>query len=213
MLLENRYFKGVVFDWDGTLADSLGGIVASMQEAAKVCGLEEKEALAIRPLIGLGLDTVIMSLYPALEPKVCDEMIVAYKQAYLNTSPCVLYEGVELLLQSLKDSGKYLAIATGKSRAGLERALQETGIKHYFLSTKTPNECFAKPHPQMLEDICLEWAIETHEAVMIGDALCDMQMAKQINMPGIAVMTGSVLKDALIEAGAVSVIESIDCLL
>ena len=213
MLLDNKHLKGVIFDWDGTLADSLGGIVASMQEAAKVCGLEEKEALAIRPLIGLGLGTVIMSLYPELEPKVCEKMIVAYKQAYLKTSPCVLYAGVKALLKNIRESGKYLAIATGKSRSGLERALQETGIKDYFLSTKTPDECFAKPHPQMLETICLEWGIETNEAVMIGDALCDMQMAKQVNMPGIAVMTGSVSKDRMIEAGAKFVVESIDNLL
>ena len=204
--------KLIVFDWDGTLANSLGSILNSFRLAALNLNLEPVQEDQIKPLIGLGLITVIKQLYPKLNSTDLNEFANQYQIAYFNQPKCVLFEGVKELLVELNNKDILMAVATGKGRQGLNQALEDTGIEDFFFETRTVHECPFKPDPTMLNEILGSAELKASEALMIGDAVCDMQMAQSISMPAIGVLSGGGTKKALLDSGANDVIESVSYL-
>jgi phosphoglycolate phosphatase len=186
----------LVFDWDGTLVDSIERIVTSLQFASKKAvdiDLGEKQA---RDVIGLGLKEAISKLHPELDPAQHAEQLEtiadAYRQHYLydNTVPAPLFSGVQELLDELRDDGYTLAISTGKSRAGLDRSIDEHRVAEYFAATRCAGESKSKPHPQMLQEILHELSFSTSQTLMIGDSEHDLKMANNANMQSIGVTHG-----------------------
>lgn len=204
-------FKLVIFDWDGTIMDSIDKIVNSLQLAAISCGVDVPEAEASKRIIGLSLEKAIAELFPNEKPKWV-ALVEAYKRQYkyVDTTPTPIFDGVESLLQRLKLNNVKLAVATGKSRAGLNRMLEESGLGHYFDMTKTADEAESKPHPQMILDILKALQVDASESVMIGDTVIDMQLAINANVTAIGVTLGVDTKSRLMSQGARVVVDNYD---
>ena len=185
-------FKLLVFDWDGTLVDSIERIVASLQHASReICGTHLREDKA-RSVIGLGLHEAIEHLHPELDSVSVEALANAYRQNFLYDSkvPELLFDGVEDLLKQLIADDYTLAIATGKSRTGLDRAMQQHKLGHYFVTTRCAGENRSKPDPEMLNSILHELDTHAHDAVMIGDSEHDMLMAGNAGVDAIGVTHG-----------------------
>jgi len=182
----------LVFDWDGTLMDSKAQIVNCMQSAITELELEGRSNTQISNIIGLGLEEAIIKLYPALDLKMVTLAAQTYREFYLykDKTPSPLFDGVESVLKTLKASGYDLAIATGKSRRGLEKGLTETNLHDYFPITRCADETRSKPHPQMLEEILVDYNTDASDALMIGDSEYDLQLANNAKVDGFAVSYG-----------------------
>jgi len=182
----------LVFDWDGTLADSANTIVRAMQTAIRQMQLEARDDAAVRDVIGLGLAEAVKKLYPDLPPVGVDELATGYKTHYraLMTKSVPLFPGVADTLQELADQGFILAVATGKSRIGLERSLRETGLEGRFSASRCADETFSKPHPGMLLELMAETGVDADSTLMIGDSVYDMEMADRANVSAVAVSYG-----------------------
>lgn len=181
-----------IFDWDGTLMDSVGRIVACVQGAARDCGEVVPTALQIHQIIGLSLAVGIPRLF-ALEEgsERAHALIASYRHHYLHDdTPSPLFAGASELLHHWRGQGIELAVATGKSRRGLDRVLDETGLRPLFAATRGADEANSKPDPLMLTQILGELGLAPHQAVMIGDSIHDMGMAEAIAMPRIGVTWG-----------------------
>ena len=184
----------LVFDWDGTLVDSIARIVESMRVAANECMLPQLDETTIRGIIGLGLPEAIRSLYPDLE----DEARVAifrrvYSDHYLSLEvvPSPLFEGVRESLLAFRAQGYRLAVATGKSRRGLERVLAGHGWGDFFDVTRCADETASKPDPCMLHEILAHCGVAAGRALMVGDSPFDLQMAHNAGMTAVAVGYGA----------------------
>jgi phosphoglycolate phosphatase len=193
-------YKLLVFDWDGTLIDSIEQIVASLQIASQVVCGETVPEDAARNVIGLGLTEAIEKLHPEMDAVAIEQISAAYKQHYLyeNPIPAQLFEGVTDMLDELTELGYQLAIATGKSRPGLNRALQEHSVEDYFVTTACAGEKRSKPHPEMLLDILLELDVPASQALMIGDSEHDLMMANNARVNSVAVSHGVQKADVLL---------------
>ncbi len=183
----------IIFDWDGTIVQSEPRIVASFHAAIAHTGMEARSDEAIRNLIGLGLLEAIQQLYPAADLVTHEAVKAAYRVHYLehNTLPTPVYPGAREALTALHTSGYPLAIATGKSRAGLNRALQETGLAAYFSASRTADETCSKPDPRMLHELLAETGYPATRALMVGDTEYDVHMAAQAGMASLAVSYGA----------------------
>lgn len=182
-----------VFDWDGTLSDSTARIVHCMQEAAGNLRLPALARLDILEIIGLGLPEAVARLYPNLSEGDCRALAVEYGRCYVaaGQSPSEFFPGVLGALDSLRDRGHNLAVATGKSRKGLDRVLSQLELADYFDATRCADETASKPDPLMLHELlrCFECAPE--DAVMVGDTEYDMAMACAAEVPRVAVSFGA----------------------
>ena len=187
----NKYTL-LVFDWDGTLMDSKAQIVNCMQSAIKELSLESRTNEQISDIIGLGLEEAVSKLFPDLKPKEVQHASQTYREHYLfkDKTPSPLFSGVEDVLSLLKETGYDLAVATGKSRRGLDKGLSETGLHDYFPITRCADETRSKPHPQMLEEILVDYNTQTNKALMIGDSEYDLQLANNAKVDGFAVSYG-----------------------
>ena len=173
-----KRFDLLVFDWDGTLMDSAGTIVSSIQNACRDLELVVPSDAASRHVIGLGLQEAMEALVPGLDAEDYQRLVERYRHYYLGQDMHIpLFEGVTQAIAEMRDAGFLLAIATGKSRRGLDRALEHSGLGEYFHSTRCADECFSKPHPCMIEQIMDELGIAPARTVMIGDTSHDLQMA------------------------------------
>lgn len=182
----------VVFDWDGTLLDSAAAIVRSIQAACQDLGLPIPDDARARHVIGLGLADAMRHAVPELKPEQIPAMVDRYRHHYLASDhQLTLFAGVPAMLERLRAAGHMLAIATGKSRIGLERALDHSGLRPLFMSSRCADECHSKPHPQMLEELILEFGVEAASTVMIGDTSHDMLMARNARVDGLAVTYGA----------------------
>lgn len=182
----------VIFDWDGTLMNSEARIVSSIQYAANACGLPVLPYDVSKQIIGLSLDKAITALYPDLPPGLVVDVSKQYTQHFLEESqvPMQPYVGAEAMLQGLSVGGVRLAVATGKSRQGLDAVLKQTGYAPYFDITRTPVESASKPDPLMLQQILDELAVDVTRALMVGDTTFDMLMAQNIGMDRVALSHG-----------------------
>ncbi len=191
-----KQYPLLVFDWDGTLVDSIQRIVTSLQFASKqIIDVSVSETSA-RNVIGLGLSEAIARLHPELDSQQHSDKLShiadAYRQHYLydNTVPALLFAGVNQLLDNLHGNGYTLAISTGKSRAGLEQSMNEHQLADYFATTRCAGENKSKPHPEMLHEILHELNFSATQTLMIGDSEHDLKMARNANIQCIGVTHG-----------------------
>lgn len=182
----------LIFDWDGTLMDSAAHITHCMRNAIRMVGIEPRPDEAIRHIIGLGLEEAVQHLYPHASKPVVRQIVNEYRQEFLVRNPVSsqLFAGTQETLTTLTQQGYYLAIATGKSRRGLAKVLSDTRLEPLFPITRCADETRSKPHPQMLQEILIDYNAQPHEALMIGDSEYDMQMAQIIGMDALAVSYG-----------------------
>ncbi len=193
-----KRFELLVFDWDGTLMDSAGAIVASIQESCRDLGLPVPERERASHIIGLGLKDALAYAVPELPPSDYGKLAERYRHHYLaRDSDLELFPGMREMLAALKRQGYLLAVATGKSRAGLERVLEATQLKQYFDSSRCADETHSKPHPAMLQELMQELLIEPEATLMIGDTAHDLQMAVNAGVPALAVSYGAHPRDSL----------------
>jgi phosphoglycolate phosphatase len=191
-----KQYPLLVFDWDGTLVDSIERIVTSLQHASRHAADTDISEARAKNVIGLGLMEAISQLHPELdtqrESDTLENIAEAYRQHYLydNPTPAPLFAGVSELLASLQNEGYTLAISTGKSRAGLERSIHEHKLAKYFATTRCAGENKSKPHPEMLHEILQQLNFSAAQALMIGDSEHDLKMAKNANMQSIGVTQG-----------------------
>lgn len=206
-----RRFELVVFDWDGTLLDSAGAIVEAIQAAARDLDLPEPPDERARHVIGLGLGDALRHALPELPHERYGELVERYRHHYLaRDHELLLFAGVEALLQELAVGGARLAVATGKSRLGLDRALQSSGLGPYFEASRCADECHSKPHPQMLHELMEEMLVEPERVVMIGDTTHDLQMAQNAGVAGLGVAWGAHPRVALDAAASLAVFDQME---
>ena len=186
-------YKLLIFDWDGTIMDSVARIVDCLRKSAEhVLGEENRDDHELKDVIGLGLREAILQLHPKATEKQITDMSDAYRYQYMevNNTSSVLFEGAESILENLENQGYWLAVATGKGRQGLDQVLELTGLGPRFHITRCASETFSKPHPLMLEEILDQLGLDVEEALMIGDTEYDMEMAKNANMDRLGVSYG-----------------------
>jgi len=182
----------LIFDWDGTLIDSEARIVSSFQGATKELGLRIPSDFSVRDIIGLGLPEAIAKVMPECDATQCQLIREAYSRHYntVDSTPTSLFDGVFEGLHHLKEVGYRLAVATGKSRRGLNRVMNETALGSIFELSRCADETTSKPAPLMLEEILAETCVEKHNAVMIGDTTYDLEMARLAGIDSIGVTYG-----------------------
>lgn len=190
--MPRKQFDLIVFDWDGTLMDSTGTIVRCIQASARDLGLPVPDQRAASYVIGLGLQDAMEAVLPDLDPKYYPRMVERYRYHYLSQDQeLVLFDGVPEMLADLAQQGYFLAVATGKSRVGLNRALYTTRLLSVFDATRCADETFSKPHPAMLHELTRELGQDLKRTVMIGDTTHDLQMAANAGAGGVAVHYGA----------------------
>ncbi len=196
-----KRFDLIVFDWDGTLMDSTATIAASIQAAARDLGIPEPSDERARHIIGLGLVDALRHALPDLPEERYQDVAERYRHHYLAQDNALrLFVGIEALIDELAEAGYRLAVATGKSRKGLDRAMQVSGLGNRFHASRCADECHSKPHPQMLEELIAEFGVSPDTTLMIGDTTHDLLMAKNAGVAGLGVSYGAHPRDALEEA-------------
>ncbi len=189
----------IIFDWDGTLMDSIGLIVDSMHVAGETHGFKTTDK-AVKDIIGLSLMNGIKILYPQANDAQLLEIQQTYAEYYIaNSHSTPLFEPIERMLQTLQRQSKTLAVATGKKRKGLDRVLDASDSHDYFAITRCADESGSKPDPQMLTDILDYTQQQVSDAVFIGDSIYDIQMATALGMTSIAVNYGTATSAELAE--------------
>ena len=185
-------YQLIIFDWDGTVMDSVARIVSSMQACALDCNLAVPTAAAVRDIIGLSLYKAFPILFDGLTEQDAAALLAAYRRHYLelNTTPSPLFSGAGELIKSLHQDGYQLAVATGKQRVGLDRVLAQTQLGSYFHALRGADQALSKPDPLMLDQILAELQLSPADAVMVGDSSYDLAMAKAIGMDRIGVTYG-----------------------
>ncbi|MCL6245526.1 MULTISPECIES: HAD-IA family hydrolase [Acinetobacter] len=185
----NSAVKLVIFDWDGTLFDSVGQIVASLKFAADQYSQPLTDADA-KSIIGLGLPEVAQRLFPTV-PELHSDILQSYADHYVaHSKGDMWFDGIADMLQELRDAGLQLAVATGKSRKGLDRVLAQTQSHELFCATRAASETKSKPDPLMLAEILAETGLRPDQAIMVGDTSYDLEMALNIQMPRVGVSYG-----------------------
>ncbi len=191
----------IIFDWDGTLIDSAGIIVQCIQQASADLGLEVPDRERASHVIGLGLHDSLRHAVPGLPPERYAEFVGLYRKHFLAREAATrLFPGIEDLLKNLSQT-RLLAIATGKSRRGLDRALEASGLKAHFSASRCADETTPKPHPGMLLEIMEELKIPARDSLMIGDTSHDVEMAHGAGVDALAVTYGAHAEPALRACG------------
>jgi len=181
----------VVFDWDGTIIDSASTIAQCIRDAAADLGLPVPTREQASHVIGLGLHDALRGAVPDLPAERISEFVARYRVHFLKSEDSMgLFGGMRELIESLSRDRR-LAIATGKSRRGLDRALDATGLKQYFRASRCADETHPKPHPAMLLELMGELDVQTADAVMIGDTSHDLEMARAAGVDAVAVTYGA----------------------
>lgn len=206
-----QHYKLVVFDWDGTVMDSVGRIVSSMRSTAKDLGLSMPSDEQVKNIIGLSLPEAIRLLFPGCDDETVTKVKSRYNDHYvhIDTTPTPLFDSAEELFTALLSQDKLLAVATGKGRNGLDRVMNLSSTTSYFHTSRCAQECQSKPHPEMLHQILDELEILPSEAVMIGDTVHDMAMAKNAGVDRIGVTFGVHDRNELCEYQPVAIVDSL----
>lgn len=185
-------YRLVIFDWDGTLVDSQMQIITCVQSAYRQLELSPPANSAIRHIVGLSLEEAISRLNPELDYHTVDQLAEAYRDIAFSDKEHAsdLFHGAKDCLAFIRQQDIHLAIATGKSRRGLNAAMDASGVQVYFDITRCADETRSKPHPLMLEEILIDLNLNASQAVMVGDTIYDIDMANSIGMDSIAVTYG-----------------------
>jgi phosphoglycolate phosphatase len=187
-----RRFDLIVFDWDGTLFDSTALITRCIQAACVDLGLAKPSDSDAAYVIGLGLHDALQHVVPGLPKERYPELGARYRHHYFaRSNELVLFDGVLPMLQALKTRHHWLAVATGKSRAGLNDALAHSQLAALFDATRTADETASKPHPQMLHELMQECGAEPERTLMIGDTTHDLMLAANAGTASVAVSYGA----------------------
>lgn len=205
-----RPYELIVFDWDGTLMDSVAKIVNCFEGALCDAGAPSPGEAAIRQIIGLGLAEAVAVLLPGAAAALRTQVAERYREHFLHldSTGTALFPGVREGLEELARRGHLLAVATGKARRGLDRVLHETGTAGLFVATRCADEAYSKPHPRMLEDILDRTGFTAERALMVGDTEYDLQMARAAAVDGLAVSYGVHTRDQLLAHGARACVDS-----
>ena len=184
-------YRLVVFDWDGTIIDSASAIARCIRDAAADLGLRVPSHEEASHVIGLGLHDALRGAVPDLPPERIGDFVARYREHFLASEDTMgLFGGMRELIESLSRQ-RALGIATGKSRRGLDRALDATGLKPYFRASRCADETKPKPHPAMLHELMEELAVERKDLIMIGDTSHDLEMARAAGVDALAVSYGA----------------------
>ncbi|AUM14621.1 HAD family hydrolase [Ketobacter alkanivorans] len=186
-------YKLIVFDWDGTLMNSLSRIAACMQAAASDVGIEPATDEQVQDIVGLALELAILRLHPVLDGTQVQLMRERYSHHYVvaESTPSPFYEGIPGMLGSLSERGVLMSVATGKSRKGLSRVFNAHGVGALFHSSRCADETRSKPEPHMLLEILDFHGLQPHEAVMVGDTEFDLEMASRAGVDSVGVTWGA----------------------
>jgi phosphoglycolate phosphatase len=205
-----RRFDLLVFDWDGTLIDSADAITACIQLAARDLGLAVPDDERARHVIGLGLGDALAYAVPDLPESEYGRMAERYRHHFLaRDADLPLFAGTRELLERLRSRGHRLAIATGKSRTGLARALGQLAMGNFFEATRCADQCAPKPAPDMLIELMDELATDRGRTLMIGDTAHDLAMAANAGVAAVAVGYGAHPADQLAAFGPLALARSI----
>jgi phosphoglycolate phosphatase len=197
--MSRRPLRLLVFDWDGTLLDSIGSIVGCVQATLIELGEPTADEETVRASIGLGLRETVEMFRPGCDDYLFDRVVEVYRRLWdesFSRDP-LLFPGVQELLETLEDQDYLMAIATAKSRGGLRTDLERSGLERFFHSTRTVDEAPSKPNPGMLLDILDELGASPGESLMIGDTVHDLAMAANAGVSSVAVLTGCETRQAL----------------
>jgi phosphoglycolate phosphatase len=187
-----RQFRLLVFDWDGTLADSTAIIAGALQQACRDLDLPTPDEATARFVIGLGLADALRHVAPTLPSTDHPRLSERYREHYLARDPEIpLFRGAREMLDELDERGFLLAIATGKTRVGLARALAQHKLAHRFVASRCADEGFPKPHPDMLLNLMDRCGVAPAETLMIGDTTHDMALARNAGASALAVTYGA----------------------
>lgn len=202
-------YKLYIFDWDGTLMDSVERIISSMQTAAVLANVTKPSTEDTKKIIGLSLDKGIKQLFPQVTAEQAEQIVLHYRVEVKKTISPMFPNAINMLTQ-LKAQGKLLAVATGKSRVELERVWQASNTKHFFHSSRTATDAESKPAPDMLEQLLAEFDIPATQAIMIGDSYLDLDMAKNAGIDRIGVTMGAMPKSTLEKSEPLAIVDSIE---
>lgn len=194
--------RTIIFDWDGTLSDSISRIVECMQGAAEMINVPLPAEQQVRDIIGLGLPEAVAVLFPEIEdPALTRRLTEAYSQYFVarEHTPSPLFDGVLEALEDFRQAGYQLAVATGKSRRGLDRVLKSHDLTNFFDVTRCADESLSKPHPRMLEEILNHLETPASRAVMVGDSEYDMRMAHNARVRAVAASYGAQSREHLLQ--------------
>ncbi|MEO8935268.1 MAG: HAD-IA family hydrolase [Burkholderiaceae bacterium] len=206
-LRRDHRYDLVAFDWDGTLMDSTATIASSIQRACADLGLPVPSDARASHVIGLGLTDALAYAAPDLPKAKLPQMVERYRHHYLSRDADLpLFPGVREIVVALKEAGYFVAVATGKSRVGLDRALDMSGLRPLFDATRCADECRSKPDPQMLWDLGDALGVRNERMLMIGDTTHDLQMAANAGAASLAVSYGAHDGIALEGHGALAIV-------
>ena len=200
--------KLVLFDCDGTLADSFGLICEAMRLTFVEYGLAEPDDAATRAIIGLSLHTAILELAPDAPPALINRMVESYRLNFRATreDPAfreALFAGIKPMLDRLTARDDVLVgLVTGKTRRGVDAVVSAHALDGMFKAVRTADDCPSKPHPAMVLECCAELGIDPAETIVVGDAIHDIGMALAAGAEAIGVPWGAGSPEALMDAGA-----------
>lgn len=188
----DKSYRLVIFDWDGTLADSMVQIVNCMRQTFEALGLPRPDEMLIRHTVGLSLEAVASRLAPRVDRQMIEQIAGTYRKLALTNRnhSAQLFAGVKSGLTALREQGYYLAIATGMGRRGLDAAIVGAELDDFFDITRCADETCSKPDPMMLDEILTDLNLRADNAIMVGDTSYDIEMANNIGMDSIAVTYG-----------------------
>jgi len=208
--LAPRRFRLVVFDWDGTLADSTALIAEAIRSACGAIGRPLPSLDDARYVIGLGLGDALAHVAPGLTEGEARALAGHYRRHYLDGEAAIpLFGGAHELLSDLEHAGFLLGVATGKSRAGLDRALARNALAGRFHATRCADEGFPKPHPDMLLALMERLAVDPRDTLMIGDTTHDLDLARNAGACAIAVSYGAHPVEGLASRGPLATVGSV----
>jgi len=199
MLMGKRYDL-IVFDWDGTVVDSTAVIASSIQAACRDLNLPIPSDEAARHVIGMGLSQALRHAVPDAPTSMYQPLAERYRHHYVAQDESIpLFAGARDTIVELYDAGYRLAVATGKSRNGLEHSMRSSDMARYFHATRTADQVFSKPHPAMLLEIMDELRMEPARVLMVGDTTHDLQMAINAGVDALGVTHGAHQAEQLLE--------------
>jgi len=191
-MMGKKHYDLIVFDWDGTVVDSTAVIANSIQAACRDLGLPVPSEQAARHVIGMGLQQALRHAVPDAPESMIQPLVERYRHHYFAQDEEIsLFDGARDTVAELHNAGYRLAVATGKSRNGLERSMQASGMGSYFHATRTADQTFSKPHPAMLLEIMEELEVEPERVLMVGDTTHDLQMALNAGVDALGVTHGA----------------------
>jgi phosphoglycolate phosphatase len=204
-------FRAVVFDWDGTLVDSTGLIAESILHAADDVGVPVPDRGLASHVIGLGMMDALARVVPDLPPAKIPDFVARFQAHYrLGEGEIRFFPGARQLLDMLRARGVLLAVATGKTHAGLARSLEIAGLQQHFSATRCADQTRPKPHPAMLHELQQDLALEPAQMLMIGDTSHDLQMAASAGVAAVAVAYGAHPRHELERLGPLAVFDAVE---